>query len=134
MRLPSPRGHGRRVANQTRNEHRPLPPGSARGHLQTCGPSDGAPIAVVPVVGEVDGLTGTEWEALIRAELTNRPGCLIIDLSRVEFVGSTALAIFSRASMRASARHRARVRRYRPRGRPAAAADAGLERLFVLDA
>jgi anti-sigma B factor antagonist len=56
----------------------------------------GGPVAVLPVIGEIDSFTRTEWETLIDGELANLPRYLIIDLRRVTFVGSTALAILCR--------------------------------------
>jgi anti-sigma B factor antagonist len=54
-------------------------------------------IAVVPVIGEIDSVTGGPLEAKIGRELANRPPVLVLDLSLVGYVGSTALSILCRA-------------------------------------
>jgi anti-sigma B factor antagonist len=51
----------------------------------------------VPVIGEIDSVTGGELEAVISRELANRPPVLVVDLSLVGFVGSTALSLLCRA-------------------------------------
>jgi anti-sigma B factor antagonist len=120
------------VANQTRSGCRRPSRGSAGEHPRAAGA--GAPVAVVAVIGEVDCLTGTEWEALIGEELANRPRCLIVDLTRVGFVGSTALSILCRA--RDACARQGTALAFVGTGREDVLRQlriAGLERLFVVD-
>jgi anti-sigma B factor antagonist len=96
------------VAKQLRSgdtkRSRSAPPNRYQAH-QTDGGSashsgaaaDAAVIAVVHVIGEIDSFTGTDLEGMIGRELANRPPGLIVDLSLVGFLGSTALAILCRA-------------------------------------
>jgi anti-sigma B factor antagonist len=63
----------------------PRPPGTPAG------------VVTVPVIGEIDSVTGGELEAVISRELANRPPVLVVDLSLVGFVGSTALSLLCRA-------------------------------------
>jgi len=48
---------------------------------------------VIHVAGEVDMVTGPSLEDQLRKILATQPERLIVDLSRVSFMGSTALAV-----------------------------------------
>ena len=50
-------------------------------------------ISVIHVAGEVDMVTGPSLENQLRKMLATQPERLIVDLSRVSFMGSTALAV-----------------------------------------
>jgi anti-anti-sigma factor len=54
-------------------------------------------VTTVHVTGEIDSLTGGDLEAVLYEQLADRPIRLIVDLSRVAVLGSTGLAILSRA-------------------------------------
>jgi anti-sigma B factor antagonist len=50
-------------------------------------------VAVIHVAGEVDMVTGPLLQSHLRKALATRPERLIIDLSQVSFMGSTALSV-----------------------------------------
>lgn len=48
---------------------------------------------VVTVAGEVDMMTTPELGARLRQELAGAPALLVVDLSKVQFLGSSGLAV-----------------------------------------
>jgi anti-anti-sigma factor len=54
-------------------------------------------VTTVHVTGEIDSFTGGDLEAVLHEQVADRPIRLIVDLSRVAVLGSTGLAILSRA-------------------------------------
>ncbi|GAA0923532.1 STAS domain-containing protein [Pseudonocardia zijingensis] len=54
-------------------------------------------VTTVHVAGEIDSFTGGDLEAVIHEQLAHRPIRLIVDLSRVAVLGSTGLALLTRA-------------------------------------
>lgn len=66
------------------SEHEPM-------DMTVSSPAQG--ICVVHVVGELDMLTAPALAALLRAERANRPRVLVIDLTNLEFMGSSGLQV-----------------------------------------
>jgi anti-sigma B factor antagonist len=102
-----PVAHRRRVANQLRSgdaeRSRSAPSNRYPGHQVDGGSAsdsgagaDASAVAVVHLIGEIDSFTGTDLEWMIGRELASRPPGLIVDLSLVGFLGSSALAILCR--------------------------------------
>lgn len=59
-------------------------------------------VSVIQVAGEVDMVTGPFLQDQLQKVLATRPEQLIIDLSQVSFMGSTALSVLLSARRRAS--------------------------------
>lgn len=62
-------------------------------------------ISVLHVIGEVDMATGPVLHDHVDRALATRPQRLIIDLSQVSFMGSTALSVLLRARHLAAQQH-----------------------------
>lgn len=91
-------------------------------------------VSVIHVAGEVDMLTGPLLQDQLREALATRPKQLIIDLSQVSFMGSTALSVL--ISARHAAAHRGITLQLRGTHRRAVAVPlqiAGIGHLFETD-
>jgi anti-sigma B factor antagonist len=58
--------------------------------------------AIVTAVGEVDLATAGELAAAVRAALDSRPGTVVIDLTEVQFLDSSGLAVLAEAELTAT--------------------------------
>ncbi|NIH83261.1 STAS domain-containing protein [Amycolatopsis granulosa] len=97
----TPAQHGPRV---------PAPraaPGALR--LQVFWPVPG--IAVLKVAGDIDAATAAPLNRALEELTAHRPRVAVVDLSGVEFLGSTGLAALARAGARADVRVVAPTRR-----------------------
>jgi anti-sigma B factor antagonist len=91
-------------------------------------------VSVIHVAGEVDMLTGPLLQDQLREVLATRPQQLIIDLSQVSFMGSTALSVL--ISARHAAANRGITLQLRGTHRRAVAVPlqiAGVDHLFETD-
>ena len=50
-------------------------------------------VFVLAVYGELDALTAPQLAEAISASLANRPGVLIVDLSKLDFIGSAGMTV-----------------------------------------
>jgi anti-sigma B factor antagonist len=62
-------------------------------------------IVVAQVAGEIDMLTGPALQSHLDTVLATRPARLIVDLSRVSFMGATALTVLINAKTIATHQH-----------------------------
>lgn len=57
---------------------------------------------IVTASGEIDLATADRLAAVLQAELDNRPGVVVIDLTRVQFLGSSGLSVLAATDHAAS--------------------------------